>query len=75
MALGELVDDSRDEARGESGVATDPHFASRRVGEKLDLFDALPKFIERGEPVLENSLAIERSWFSESAALKISLIN
>ena len=48
------------ETCGEGVHASDPNFAGRGVGKKLDLLDALPQFIERGEPVLENGATIER---------------
>jgi len=42
----EAIDDGRDEARAERGGAPDPHLARGRVGEELDVLDALAQLIE-----------------------------
>src|SRR5256885_8250836 len=61
IAPGEPVDDARNEARGEKGAASDPHFASRRVGEKLDVLHALVQVIEYGCSAIEQGAA-ELGW-------------
>ena len=41
MAPGEPIDDGGNEAHGPKGVASNPHFPGRRVGEKLDVLHRL----------------------------------
>src|SRR5882762_6214391 len=58
ITLGEPLDDGRNEGRGENGAACDPHFPRRRVGEKLDVFDALAQVIEYGHPAIEQRATV-----------------
>src|SRR5260370_36846975 len=57
IAPGEPVDDAGNEARGEKGAASDPHFANRRIGEKLDALDAVVQIIGNGCPAIWQSTA------------------
>src|SRR5258708_36554250 len=57
IAPGEPVDDAGNEARGEKGAASDPHFANRRIGEKLDALDALVQVLEYGCAAIEQTPA------------------
>src|SRR5262245_47843532 len=70
IAPREPVDDLGRETRGEWIHGTDSNFTGGRVGKKLDLLDALPQFIESGEPVLENRTTIERWLDALPAALE-----
>src|SRR5579864_1409479 len=58
IAPGEPVDDAGNEARGEKGAASDPHFANRRIGEKLDALDALVQVVEYCCSAIEQSTAV-----------------
>ena len=39
---------------------SDPHFADRRVGEKLDVLDPLLKLVEYNMPALEKRVGVNR---------------
>ena len=58
IAPGEPVDDAGNETRGEKGAASDPHFTSCRVGEKLDVLHALVQVIEYGCSAIEQRAAV-----------------
>src|SRR5262245_65163660 len=53
IAPGEPVDDAGNETRREKGAASNPHFSSRRVGEKLDVLHALVQVVEYGRSTIE----------------------
>ena len=61
--------DHRDEARAERGGAPDPHLARGRVGEELDVLDALPQLIEGSMAATEYGAPV----FGEFDAVRISL--
>ena len=65
----EAIDDGRDEARAERGGAPDPHLARGRVGEELDVLDALPQLIEGSMAATEYGAPV----FGEFDAVGISL--
>ena len=50
---GEPFNDGRNKARGQKGDASDPHFPSRRVGEKFDALHALLQLVEGYDAVIE----------------------
>jgi hypothetical protein len=54
----EPLDDGRNEARGHQGRASDPHFSSRRVGEELDVLQALPQVVEYRHAAIEQRAAV-----------------
>src|SRR5262245_33421235 len=53
-------DDGRNEAGGHDSVRANAQFASRRVGQLFDFFDALSQLVEGGEPVLQQCGAEDR---------------
>src|SRR5664279_5406581 len=46
IAPREPLDNGGNEARGQQGAASDPHFARRRIGEKLDVLQGLAQVVE-----------------------------
>jgi hypothetical protein len=58
MAPRETIDDSGNEARGQKGSASDPHFSDSGVGEKFDVLDALAQVIEYGHAAIEQGVAV-----------------
>ena len=69
IAPREAIDDGRDEARAERRGAPDPHLARGRVGEELDVLDALPQLIEGSMAATEYGAPV----FGEFDAVRISL--
>src|SRR5215470_13355742 len=53
IALGDPVDNSRDETCSEKWAASYSHFPCRRVGKELNLLDRLAKFIEDGRSAFQ----------------------
>ncbi len=57
-APGESIDSGRNKARGQKWGASDPHFSSRRVGEKFDILHAPAQVIEYGHSTIEQRATI-----------------
>jgi len=63
------LDDGGNQCRLRLGD-TDPQFASRRVGEILDLVGTRPQIVEDGQAALEQCAAIERRLDALGAAIE-----
>src|SRR6266545_5616419 len=58
IAPGEPIDESRSEARGQQGAASNPQFPSRRVGKKLDILYRLAQDIEQSRSAIEQGATV-----------------
>src|SRR6266404_3608244 len=75
IAPGEPIDDGRNEACGQNGGASDPHFPSRRIGEKLDVLHRLAQVIEYGHSAIEQGATVLGRLDALGVALKQSHAN
>lgn len=53
---GKLVNETGNEAGGEQRAASNPNFASRRIGNRLDIFHCLAQVIEGSVRLLDRVL-------------------
>jgi hypothetical protein len=62
IAPREPIDDRKAKARCQQGIASDSNFPSRRVGEKLDVLQALSQIIKYGYSTIEQRAPV-LGWF------------
>src|SRR4030088_2465702 len=75
IASREPIDETRDKARGQQGAASDPHFPSRRIGEKLDVLHRLAQAIEGGRSAVEQGAPVSGRFYTLRAAVEKSHAN
>ena len=58
IAPREPINDGGNEARGQQGLASDPHFSGRRVGQKLNVLHALSQAHRTRPPTIEQRATV-----------------
>ena len=54
------IDNGRDKSCCHRFGTSDPYFSSIGIGQKFDLFHALPELVEHGDAALEQCAAVDR---------------
>jgi hypothetical protein len=70
MSTRKLIHDRRHEPGCHRFRASNSHLSDARIGQEIDLLDALPEFVERDVAVLEQSMCVDRGLDASGAAVK-----